>query len=111
LLVLLANPLGADVMLDEHHVQAAMWGNPGFVIPIDMSTGGRLEGREAYLRLENYGVFASPEVKRQGGRLGEPPPHVSAVVVVHERPRSMDWREQVMHRHPPAAWEQQTQQR
>jgi hypothetical protein len=29
LLIVLANPLNADVMLDPHHVMAAMWGTPG----------------------------------------------------------------------------------
>jgi hypothetical protein len=103
LLIVLANPLGADVMLDAHHVQAAMWGNPGFVIPIDTSTGGPAEGQEMYWRLEDYGVFASP-VMQDGKLVGweNRHPHVSAVLVVHERLYSMDWREEVMHRHPAA---------
>jgi len=72
--VVLANPLGADVMLDEHHVQAAMWGNPGVVMPIDTTTGGLAEGHETYWKLENYGVFASPVGGQQDGRLEKPPP-------------------------------------
>jgi len=48
------------VMLDDFHVQAAMWGNPGYVIPIDTNTGGPAGGQESYFRLEDYGAFASP---------------------------------------------------
>lgn len=112
LLIVLANPLGADVMLDPHHVQAAMWGNPGFVIPIDTRTGGPVQGGHAHWRLEDYGVFASPVV--EDGKVvswENRHPHVSAVVVVHERLHAMDWREEVMHRYPAAdaslgaAWE------
>lgn len=101
LIVVLANPLNADVMLDPHHVQAAMWGNPGFVIPIDTTVGVPAEGTKPYMRLEDYGVFASPVFKADKvvGWVNRDP-HVSAVVVVHERMHSMDWREEVMHRHP-----------
>lgn len=63
LVIVLANPLQADVMLDDHHVLAAMWGNPAFVIPIDTTTGAQAEGRESFLRLEDYGVFASPVIQ------------------------------------------------
>jgi hypothetical protein len=103
LLVVLANPLNADVMLDAHHVQAAMWGNPGYVIPIDTATGGPAEGQEAYWKLEDYGAFASP-VMEDGQIVGwqNRHPHVTAVVVVHERPHSADWREEMMRRHPAA---------
>lgn len=101
LVVVLANPLGADVMLDDAHVQGAMWGNPGFVIPIDTSTGGRSEGHAAYWKLEDYGVFASPVVA-DGGKVMNwvnRHPHVTAVVVVHERLNSTDWREEIMRRY------------
>lgn len=52
LVVVLANPLGADVWLDEHYVQAAMWGNPAFGFSIDTATGGLAEGRVSGLLLE-----------------------------------------------------------
>jgi hypothetical protein len=103
LVVVLANPLNADVMLDEQHLQAAMWGNPAFVIPIDTSTGGPAQGHPSYYQLEDYGVFASPVM--EGGKVASwqnRHPHVSAVVVVHERQHSMDWREEIMHRYPAA---------
>jgi hypothetical protein len=103
LLVVLANPLGADVMLDAHHVQAAMWGNPGYVIPIDTTTGGSAEAHEAYWKLEDYGAFASPVI--DAGRIvgwENRHPHVTAVVVVHERLHSADWRDEMFQRHPPA---------
>lgn len=103
LLVVLANPRNAGVMLDPHHVQAAMWGNPGFVIPIDTTTGGPTQGQESYWRLEDYGAFASPVMEDDKVASWENRhPHVTAVVVVHERLHSMDWREDVMRRHPAA---------
>jgi hypothetical protein len=80
-----------------------MWGNPGFIIPIDPSTGGQAEGQEAYWKLEDYGAFASPIIedsKVVGWENRHP--HVTAVVVVHERLNSMEWREELMHRHPAA---------
>ncbi|MGZ6576338.1 MAG: hypothetical protein ACXVHJ_35780, partial [Solirubrobacteraceae bacterium] len=87
LLIVLANALGKLVPLDDFHVQSAMWGNPGFAFPIDTTTGGPAEGRKPYFRLEDYGVFASPlfdDHKVVGWRNRHP--HVTAVVVVHERP-------------------------
>jgi hypothetical protein len=103
LLIVVANPLGADVMLDDHHVTPAMFGNPGFVIPIDTSTGGPPEGAQMHWRLEDYGVFTSP-VEENGEVVGRENrhPHISAVVVVHERLRSADWRHEIMQRHPAA---------
>jgi hypothetical protein len=48
LVIVLANPLGADVILDGQHVIAGMFGNPGFSIPIDPTIGGRAEGIDSY---------------------------------------------------------------
>ena len=103
LVIVLANPLGADVILDEHHVTAAMFGNPSFNIPIDPATGGAPEGAQMHWALENYGVFCSPvfdggEIRSWENRN----PHISAVAVVHERLYSTDWREEVVGRYPPA---------
>jgi hypothetical protein len=92
LLIVLANPLGRLVGLDEFHVTAAMWGNPSVVIPIDTTTGAAAEDEDAYTLLENYGVFASPAESAAG--LENRHPHITAVVVVHERLHSADWREQ-----------------
>jgi hypothetical protein len=103
LLVVLANPLNADVMLDAHHVQAAMWGNPGYVFPIDTTTGGPAAGHEPFWRLEDYGVFASPVIENDKIVDWENRhPHVSAVLVVSERLNSADWSEEVFRRHPAA---------
>jgi hypothetical protein len=100
LLIVLANPLGLLVPLDDDHVQAAMWGNPGFGFAIDTTTGGPSEGHEPYFQLEDYGAFASPVMegdKVVGWRNKHP--HVTAVVVVHERLYSADWREEIMTRY------------
>jgi hypothetical protein len=100
LLIVVANPIGADVMLDDHHVMAAMFGNPGFVIPIDPRIGGAPEGAEMHWRLQDYGVFRSPLF--EGGEIRDwvnRNAHVSAVVVAHEREHSVDWREKILSRH------------
>jgi hypothetical protein len=103
LVIVLANPLGTDVILDEHHVTAAMFGNPSFNIPIDPATGGAPEGAQMHWTLENYGVFCSPVL--EGGEIRSwenRNPHVSAVAVVHERLYSTDWHEEIVDRYPPA---------
>ena len=81
-------------------MQSAMWGNPGFAFPIDTTTGGPAEGRTPYFRMEDHGVFASPlfdDHKVVGWRNRHP--HVTAVVVVHERLHSADWREEILARY------------
>jgi hypothetical protein len=101
LLIVLANPLGADVMLDAHHMLAAMWGNPGYVVSIDASNGRPADGGQAHWRLEEYGAFASSVMKDDkvvGTQMRHP--HITAVIVVHERLNSADWREEMMRRHP-----------
>ena len=100
LLIVLANALDKLVPLDDFHMQAAMWGNPGFASPIDTTTGGPAEGLEPYFHLENYGAFASPvmqDKKVVGWRNRHP--HITAVVVVHERLYSADWREEILARY------------
>jgi hypothetical protein len=84
-------------MLDDFHVQAAMWGNPGVGIPIDTAKGGPAEDQEPYFRLEDHGAFASPV--KEGEKVvawENRHPHVTAVVVVHERLHSDDWREEIL---------------
>lgn len=100
LLIVLANPLGKLVPLDDWHVQVAMWGNAAVSIPIDTTTGGPADGHEPYLQLENYGAFASP-VKEADEIVGweNRHPHITAVVVVHERLYSADWREEILARY------------
>jgi hypothetical protein len=98
LVIVLANPLGADVMLDAHHITAAMFGNGAFRIPIDLATGGAVEGAQGEWVLEEYGVFRS--LKRGDRQQRENRhPHVSAIVVVHERRHASDWRDQVLSRY------------
>ena len=43
LIVVLTNPEGAFIDLSVEHVLAALYGNPGFVIPIDRATGAAVE--------------------------------------------------------------------
>jgi hypothetical protein len=97
LVVVLANPLGADVMLDSRHVSAAMFGNPSFRFQVDSTTGVLAADTEMHLVLEDYGVFRSPVMDGAvivgwENRF----PHVSAVAVVHERLNSTDWREGII---------------
>jgi hypothetical protein len=103
LIIVLANPLQADVMLDDRHVPAAMFGNPKFGFTTDPRRGGLAEGTEMRLTLEDYGVFRSPiwhgeELVGWENRH----PHVSAVAVVHERLNSADWRDEIMRSIPVA---------
>jgi hypothetical protein len=100
LLIVLANPLGMLVPLDDWHMQVAMWGNAAIAIAIDTTTGGPAEGHEPYLQLENYGAFASPV--KDGDKVAgwaNRHPHITAVVVVHERLHSDDWREEILARY------------
>ena len=103
LVVVLANPLGADVMLDSHHVSAAMFGNPSFRFQVDSTTGGLAADTAMHMMLEDYGVFRSPVM--DGAQIGgweNRFPYVSAVAVVHERLNSTDWREETIKRIPVA---------
>lgn len=103
LIVVLSNPLGADVVLDAHHVPAAMFGNLSVRIPIDPALGGAPAGIQPHLALEDYGVFRSP-VRVAGQSVGRTNrhPHLSGVLIVHERRHSDDWRREVVAQHPPA---------
>jgi hypothetical protein len=47
--------------------------------------------------LENYGAFASPV--KEGEGFENRHPHIAAVVVVHERLYSTDWREEILARY------------
>lgn len=79
LVVVLANPLGADVSLDSEHVTNAMLGNPKFRIAVGPGAPPDDPGQSF---AEDYGAFVSV---LPGGGLRNHNPHVSAVVVVHER--------------------------
>lgn len=97
LIIVLANPLQADVVLDDRHIPAAMFGNPKFGFTIDPTRGGLAEGTKVRLSLEDYGVFRSP-IWHGEQLVGweNRHPHVSAVAVVHERLNSADWRDEIM---------------
>jgi hypothetical protein len=102
LIVVLANPLAADVMLDSRHVTAAMFGNPSVRFQVDSSTGGLAADTAMRVVLEDYGVFRSPVMDDGPHIVGweNTFPYVSAVAVVHERLNSMDWREEIIERIP-----------
>jgi hypothetical protein len=102
LIIALANPLQAGVILDKHHVPAAMFGNPQIEFSVD-STGAPLGKGAMRLILEDYGVFRSP-VWWNGQIAGwqNRHPHVSAVLIVHERLVSTDWREEIVRSIPVA---------
>lgn len=103
LIVVFANPLGADVILDPRHVTGAMFGNPSVRIPIDPALGGAPPGVPSHLALEDYGVFRSP-VTDAGQIVGwtNRHQHLSGVLIVHERRHSDDWRLEIVAQHPPA---------
>jgi hypothetical protein len=80
LVVVLANPLGADVFLAEWHVQHALIGNPKFSIPISTTTGGQA-GPGRWIA-DDYAVAIHKKSE-----------HVSGVVVIQEREHATDWHE------------------
>lgn len=93
LVIVVGNPLGADVMLDEMHVRGAMFGNPMWSIPIDRATGG--PAGPAHFGNRDYGAFCS----LVDGEFVNLHPHVSAVAVAHERLNSRDWRDEILAKH------------
>jgi hypothetical protein len=100
LVIVLANPLNADVTLDPHHMVAAMFGNPAVSIPIDLRTGASVPSSEPALTMQDYGVFRSPQHGPDGSVTWfDRHPHVSAVAVVNERAHADDWRESIIARH------------
>ena len=90
------------VGLDDHHVIAAMFGNPKVSIPVDTTGKGVPPGPATYPSLaEDYGAFASVlQHDEEGERFVARHLHVSAVVIVHERTNEQDFVEEVMARHP-----------
>lgn len=96
LVVVLTNPLGADVQLDFFHVAHAILGNPTYTVPIGPE-GAVGEGR---MIAENYGAFVSTGPEGAPTKLVNHHPHVSAVVVIHERELAADWRQGVFAQEP-----------
>jgi len=76
LVVLLANPHVADVMLDVDHVVWALYGNPGWRIAVHRESGETEPGQH----------FAGGD-----GALTAKHAYVSAVVTLHEREFEQDW--------------------
>jgi hypothetical protein len=93
LVVVLANPLGADVAMDFHHIAHAILGNPKFTISVGPDAPPDDPGE--YIA-EDYGAFRSVT---DTGPVNHHP-HVSAVVVVHERRHETDWIEQRLRQEP-----------
>jgi hypothetical protein len=93
LIVVLANPLGADVMLDDYHVMHAILGNPKVTFTVGSDAPPDDPGEHI---AEDYGAFVA--VTDDG--LINYHSHVSAVVVVHERAHETDWIKQRLRREP-----------
>ena len=87
LVVVLANPLGADVNMDFDHVAFAALGNMKARITIGPDGLPNDANEPARLVADGYGAFIS--VTDKG--LVNYHPNVSAVVVVHERTNKQDW--------------------
>ena len=100
LVVVLSNPLGAFVPLDEHHMISVIFGNPKWTVPIDTGTGGAT-GPGQFI-VEDYGAFVSLAEEHGGARFIRRNTHVSAVVVLHQRTEEQDFIDEVMSRHPSA---------
>ena len=83
LVIVLANPRHVFVGLDDHHVIAAMFGNPKFSVPVDTTGQGVPPGRATYLA-EDYGAFASLERDEHGERFVARHAHVRG----HNRSRA-----------------------
>jgi hypothetical protein len=96
LVVVLANPLGADVNMDFDHVAFAALGNMKVRVRIRQDGLPDDQHEPAELVADGYGAFIS--VTEQG--LVNHHPHVSAVVVVHERQHRQDWVQQVIAEEP-----------
>jgi hypothetical protein len=103
LIIALSNPLGVLLGLDQHHVEAAMFGNPGVAFLVDPKTGGKVEGDDPIYQLQEYGAFRTP-IFEDGSIVGYENKHlhVSAVAIVCERTTAEDWREEIKSGHEPA---------
>jgi hypothetical protein len=84
LVIVLANPLNADVHLDFWHVAHAILGNPKVQVPIGPDAPPNLPVTE---KAEDYGAFISIQPT---GEIVNHHPFVSAVVVIHERQLRQD---------------------
>lgn len=85
LVVVLANPHGVFVPLDDHDVVYAMYGDPTYTIPIDPETGAGSGGSMGAGR---------------NGKLRADHPYISAVAIVRERQRIYDFHQEVREKNP-----------
>jgi hypothetical protein len=86
LIVALTNPGGSDVILDEHHLYASMFGDLAVSVPVprkaDVNAGAL---PPPHMEVQpGYGAFCAT---RSNGTPYNPRPHVSAVIVVPPRPQ------------------------
>jgi len=86
LVIVLANPQGADVNLDPQHVVLALYGNPAFHFAVDPERGEAV-GEMTY--------FADRD-----GALTAKHAYVSAVVTVHERSLEQEYLDEAGSRFP-----------
>jgi hypothetical protein len=98
LVIVLSNPLQADVQLDFHHVTAAMFGNPKWRMALDLKRGEAVGPSSTVL--EDYGAFRSVIETKAGREVVNRSPHVSAVATLHQREYAQDFREQMMAKQP-----------
>lgn len=82
MVVVLANPQGADVSLEPEDVMAAMYGNPAYSIPIGPE--GATGDGEYFLNRD--GAYTAKTA------------YVSAVVILHERSADQDWADREVER-------------
>lgn len=78
LVIALANPHGADVVLDEHEMTAVMFGEVSFHMPVNSRGEGNLEASQNVAEA-GYGVFRGTDSE---GRPLNRWPHVSGVAVL-----------------------------
>jgi hypothetical protein len=84
LVVVLSNPLHADVRLTPGDVISAMYGNPTVGFTIDNETGELISGSS---------ILAGDD-----GALSAKHAYISAVVTLHERDREQDWADETVQR-------------
>jgi hypothetical protein len=85
LVVVLTNPHGAMVFLDEHHMVYAMYGDPIVVMDIDPDVGGAVGDPRHELG--------------RNGRLARDHQYISAVAILGERERAADFYDEMNRRY------------
>jgi hypothetical protein len=93
LVVVLANPLGADVAMDDEHLTHAICGNQKVRFAVGPDAPPDAPPQHI---AEDYGAFISIT---EDGPVNHHP-HVSAIVVVHERTHNQDWIHEMLAKEP-----------